>query len=68
MTSASLMHGAGNSKPVFWDNLEGWDGEGCGRGVQDGGCMCLSLIYFNVCQKTSQYYKVIILQLTQIKW
>ena len=21
---ASLMHGAGHSKPVFWDNTEGW--------------------------------------------
>ena len=21
---------------VHWDDPEGWDGEGCGRGVQDG--------------------------------
>ena len=27
----------GHSKPVRWDNPEGWDGEGGGRGVQDGG-------------------------------
>jgi len=27
---------AGHSKPVHWDNPEGWDGEGRGRGVQDG--------------------------------
>ena len=28
-----------NSKPVHWDNPEGWDGEGDGRGLQDGGDM-----------------------------
>jgi len=37
MTSASLMHEAGHSELVLWDNPEGWDGEGDGRGVQDGG-------------------------------
>ena len=26
--------------PVLWDNLEGWDGEGSGRGIQEGGHMC----------------------------
>ena len=31
------MHETGHSKPVHWDNPEGWDGEGGGRGVQDGG-------------------------------
>ena len=30
---------AGHSKPVHWDNSEGWDGEGGGRGVQDAGHM-----------------------------
>ena len=37
MTSASLMHEAGYSKPVIWDNPEGWNREEGGRGVQDGG-------------------------------
>jgi len=27
------------SKPVHWDNPEGWDGEGGGREVQDRGQM-----------------------------
>ena len=38
MTSPSLMHEAGlHSKPVvYWGSPEGWDGEGGGRGVQDG--------------------------------
>ena len=29
----------GHSKLVHRDNPEGWDGEGGGRGVQDGGHM-----------------------------
>ena len=37
MTSESLMHDAGNPKPVLWDNLEGWGGEGGAKGIQDGG-------------------------------
>ena len=36
MTSASLRHEAGHSKPVHWDDPEGWYGEGGGRGVLDG--------------------------------
>ena len=28
MFSASLMHEAGHSKMVLWDDPEGWDGEG----------------------------------------
>ena len=34
--SLSLMHETGCSGPVYWDDLEGWDGEGGGRRVQDG--------------------------------
>ena len=33
------MHETGHSKPVHWDDTEGWDREGDGRGVQDGGHM-----------------------------
>ena len=33
------MHETGHSKPVHWDGPEGWDEEGGGRGVQDGGHM-----------------------------
>ena len=36
MTRPSLMHEAGHSKLVLWDNPEGWGGEGGGRGVQNG--------------------------------
>ena len=43
MTSASLRHEAGHSKPVLWDNPEGWGREGGGREVQDGGDTCASV-------------------------
>ena len=34
--SPGLMHETGCSGLVYWDDPEGWDGEGGGRGVQDG--------------------------------
>ena len=36
IASPDLMHDTGCSGLVHWDNPEGWDGEGGGRGVQDG--------------------------------
>ena len=36
IASPGLMHEAGCSRLVHWDDLEGWDGEGDKRGVQDG--------------------------------
>ena len=35
-TSLGLMHETGCLGLVHWDIPEGWDGEGVGRGVQDG--------------------------------
>ena len=35
IASLGLMHETGCSGLVQWDYPEGWDGEGCGRGVQD---------------------------------
>ena len=64
MTSSSLVHETGHSKLVHWDNPEGWDGEGRGRGVQDQGAHIYTwLIHVNVWQKSPQYCKVISLQL-----
>ena len=37
MTGASLIHTAGHSKLVLWDNPEGWSEERGGKRVQDGG-------------------------------
>ena len=31
-----LIHETGCLGLVHWDDLEGWDGEGGGRGLQDG--------------------------------
>ena len=35
--SPGSMHDTGCLGLVHWDNPEGWDGEGVGGGVQDGG-------------------------------
>ena len=35
ITSPGLMHDTGCSGLVHWDDSEGWDGVGGGRGVQD---------------------------------
>ena len=61
MTNANLMHEAGHSKPVLWNNPEGWGREGGEREVQDGEtCVNPQLIHVDVWQKPSQYCKVII--------
>ena len=36
ITSSGSMHDTGCSGLVHWYDSEGWDGEGGGRGVQDG--------------------------------
>ena len=36
ITSLGSMHETGCSGLVHWDDPEGWDGEGSGRGFQDG--------------------------------
>ena len=56
-----------HSKPVHWDNPEGWDGEGGRREGQDGGTHVHPwLIHVNVWQKPLQYCEVISLQLKSI--
>ena len=39
--SGHWLHGAGNSSLVLWADLEGWDGVGGGREVQEGGDTCI---------------------------
>ena len=36
ISSPGSMHETGCSGLVHWDDPEGWDGEGGGRGFQDG--------------------------------
>ena len=46
------MHETGHSGLVHWNDPEGWDGEGVGWRVQDGGTRVYPwLIYVNVWQK-----------------
>ena len=61
MTSPSLMHETGQSKPVHWDNPEGWDGErGGGGGGWDGGHMySMADSYQCMAEKLLQYCKAI---------
>ena len=40
ITDADSMHETGCSGLVHWDDPEGWEGEGGGRGVLDGEHMC----------------------------
>ena len=60
ITSGSLMYDTGHPKPVVWDKLEGWGGEGGARGVQDGRNTCMPvadsyrLSHIDVWQKPSQ--------------
>ena len=47
MTSSSLMHEAGHSKLVLWDNPEGWGGRKVGGEFRMGGHMytCGSVLH-----------------------
>ena len=40
IASPGSMHETGCSGLVHWDDPEGWDGDGGGRGVQDEEHMC----------------------------
>ena len=63
----SSMDETGHSKPVHWNNPEGWDGEGGGMRFQDWGTHVYPwLIHINVWQNPPQYYKIISLQLKLI--
>ena len=63
ITSLDSMHETGRSGLVHWDDPEGWDGEGGGRGVQDGKHMYTHGRFMSMCGKPLQYCKVISLQL-----
>ena len=63
IASPDSMHETGCSGLVHWNDPEGWDGEGGGRGVQDWGTPVNSwLIHINVWQNPLQYCKAICLQ------
>ena len=58
IASPGSMHETGYSGLVHWDDPEGWDGEGGGRGVQDGEHMYTHGWFMSMWQKPLQYYKV----------
>ena len=67
ITSPGLTHDPGCSGLVQWDDPEGWDGEGDGKGVQDGEHVYTHGEFLSMYCKTKEYYKVISLQLKLTK-
>ena len=55
ITSPGLMHDTGCSGLVHWDDPEGWDREGGGRGVQDGEHVYTCGGFMSMYGKTKQY-------------
>ena len=53
ISSPGVMHDTGCSGLVYWDDSEGWDGEGGGRGVQDGEHMYTCGGFMSMCGKTN---------------
>ena len=39
----NLLYDAGNSNLVLCDNLDGWDGVGAGKEIQEGGDICIPM-------------------------
>ena len=53
IASPGSMHDTGCSGLVHWDDPEGWDGEGGGRGVQDREHMYTRGGFMLMCGKTN---------------
>ena len=58
IVSPGWMHETGCVGLVHWDDPEGWDGEGGGRGVQDGEHMCTHGGFKSMYGKSVWYCKV----------
>ena len=58
IASPASMHDTGCSALVHWDDPEGWDGEGGGRGLQDGNTCTLMADSSQCMAKPIQYCKV----------
>ena len=56
ITSPSSMHDTGCSGLVHWDNPEGWDREGGGKGVQDGEHMYICGRFMSMYGKTNKIF------------
>ena len=53
IASPGSMHDTGCSGLLHWDDLEGWDGEGGERGVQDGEHMYTHSRFMSMYGKTN---------------
>ena len=53
IASIGSMDGTGCSGLVHWDDPEGWDGEGGGRGAQDGEHMYTHGLFMSMYGKTT---------------
>ena len=49
IVSGNLIYDVGSSNPVLCDNLEGWDGVGSGRKVQERRDICLPVADSRCC-------------------
>ena len=49
IVSGNLLYDVGSSNPVLCDNLEGWDGVGSGREVQERRDTCLHVADSRCC-------------------
>ena len=58
MASPGSMDETGCLGLVHWDDPEGWDGEGGGRGFQDGEHMYTHGGFKSMYEKQIQYFKV----------
>ena len=62
ITSPGSMHDTGCLGLVHWDDPEGWNGEGGGRGIQDGEHVYTRGGFMSIYGKPILYCKVIGLQ------
>ena len=53
IASPGSMHDTGRSGLVHWVDSEGWDGEGSGRGLQDGEHVYTCGTFMLMCGKTN---------------
>ena len=51
IASPGLMHETGCLGLVYWDDPEGWNGEGDWRGVDSSQCMAKPIQYYKVKKK-----------------
>ena len=59
MNGASSVDEAGHSKPVLWDNAEGWGGEGSGRADSGLADTCTPMVDSCWCMAKPPWYCIL---------